>query len=94
MAHSLSSKKRMRQNTKRQALNKARKTSLKTALRKVSDSLAHGTAEDAAASFKRATKALDRAANTGTLHRNAAARRKSRLAKKVNALQAGAGKTS
>lgn len=94
MAHSLSSKKRMRQNAKRQALNKARKTSLKTALRKVADSLARGTAEDAAAAFKRATQALDRAANAGTLHRNAAARRKSRLAKKVNAVQAGAGKTS
>ncbi len=87
MAHSLSAKKRIRQNVKRRALNKTRATALKGKLRKVQDAFQKGNLAEVEAACTTAVKSLDRAANHGTLHRNAAARRKSRMAKRVNALK-------
>lgn len=87
MAHSLSAKKRIRQNEKRRARNRARRATLKTRIRQVRETLAQGAVEPAVEALRVATKALDRASSRGTLHKNAAARRKSRLAKKVNALK-------
>ena len=87
MAHSLSAKKRVRQNVKRRALNRARRSALKGKLRKCSDLLAHDKAEDAARVCRETVRTLDREANRRTLHRNAAARRKSRLARRLNALR-------
>ena len=58
---------------------------LKTKLRKVAEVFQHGSAPETEAAVKTAFKLLDREANRGTLHRNAAARRKSRLAKRLNA---------
>ncbi len=90
MAHSLSSKKRIRQNARRRAQNRTHTTALKTKLRKCEDTLAHGQAQEAEAAIQVATKALDREADRGTMHRNAAARRKSRLARRLrNAKKAG-----
>ncbi len=86
MAHSLSAKKRVRQNAKRQALNRARRSMLKTKMRKCNETLARGKADDAGRIVTETVRMLDRAANRGTLHRNAAARRKSRLARRLNAL--------
>ena len=94
MAHSLSSKKRIRQNTKRRTLNRARSTALKTKLRKVADAFLHGSAQETEATIKTAVKLLDREANRGSLHRNAAARRKSRLAKRLNAMKKQAATTA
>lgn len=91
MAHSLSSKKRIRQNTKRRARNRARTTALKTKVRKVQTALQKGSLPDAEAALGAAVKALDRAADQRTLHRNAVARRKSRLAKRLNSLRAKSG---
>jgi len=85
VAHSLSSKKRIRQNVKQRARNRTRSTMLKTKLRKVADAFLHGSTQDTEAAIKNAAQLLDREANRGTLHRNAAARRKSRLAKRLNA---------
>jgi small subunit ribosomal protein S20 len=75
----------MRQNVKRRALNRARKTVLKSKLRKVQESLAHGGGAEADSTCQTAFQALDRAADQRTIHRNAAARRKSRLARRRNA---------
>jgi small subunit ribosomal protein S20 len=87
VAHSLSAKKRVRQNQKRRARNQARRSNLKTRLRTVRDALIHGDATTAEAKFREACKLLDREADRGLIHRNAAARRKSRLAQRLNALK-------
>jgi small subunit ribosomal protein S20 len=88
VAHSLSSKKRIRQNEKRRGHNRARRAVLKTKLRKCKETLGRGTVEAAAAAFHDAAQALDIAAGRRTVHPNAAARRKSRLARRLNALKA------
>lgn len=87
MAHSLSSKKRIRQNARRRALNRARTTALRSRLRICKDSFLHGTAEEAERACRRAIQLLDREADRGLIHRNQAARRKSRLARRLNALR-------
>ncbi|MCL4387262.1 MAG: 30S ribosomal protein S20 [Patescibacteria group bacterium] len=80
--------KRARQNKKRREHNRE----LKEAFRiKVKDILKKGRAnnlKEAEKLIPEAYKALDKAAKRGTIHKNAAARRKSRLVKKLNALQA------
>ena len=73
-----SAKKRLRQNEKKRVRNMAVKTRIKTETKKA---LAGG---DAGTAFS----AIDRAASKGVIHRNAAARRKSRLAKRVAAAAA------
>lgn len=88
MAHSLSAKKRIRQNEKRRARNRSRASALRTSLRTCTDPLLHNEADAAAKAIPAVAKALDQAAVRGTIHRNAAARKKSRLAKKINALKA------
>ncbi len=87
MAHSLSAKKRIRQNEKHRARNRARRTTLKTRVRRCRDELQRGSVESAESTFRRACGALDRAASQHTIHRNAAARRKSRLARRLNAIK-------
>lgn len=87
MAHSLSAKKRIRQNETRRARNRARRSILKTQLLACRTELQRGTPEAAQPVMLRAFKALDQAAVSGTIHPNAAARRKSRLAKRFNALR-------
>jgi small subunit ribosomal protein S20 len=91
MAHSLSAKKRIRQNEKRRAINQNRRTAVKTAIRRFKDAVQSGEPDAAEQAYRKATKALDQTAAKGTLHRNAAARRKSRLAKRLNTLKARAG---
>jgi small subunit ribosomal protein S20 len=81
----------MRQNALRAERNKARRTNIKTRVRKVTDAI---TMKDAAAADKALREVivvLDRNATRGTIHRNTAARRKSRLMRRVNALK-GAGR--
>ena len=88
MAHSLSSKKRIRQNEKRRAINRARKSQVKTQIKHFEDALVAGDADKATEQYKLAAQRLDKTAATGTLHKRMAARKKSRLAKKLNALEA------
>lgn len=90
MAHSLSRRKRVRQNLKRRAINRARTSVLKKKVRKVTDAIIHKQGDEAAEHFKAVIRTLDREADRGLIHRNAAARKKSRLAKKINALRAAA----
>lgn len=81
---SLSSLKRVRQNERRRLRNKARRTEIKTQVRKFVDALAAGKTDVAVAELKKAGILLDRASGRGTVHRNTAARRKSRLARRLN----------
>ena len=90
MAHSLSAKKRDRQNVKRAAMNKARRTRLRTQLKKVKDAVIHHDAGSAETALKDVVKLIDREATRGLVHRNAAARTKSRLIKRIRSLKASA----
>ena len=87
MARSISSQKRMRQSVTRAERNKARKTVIKSKIRKVTDAITHKDATAANKALHEATVTLDRAAAKRTIHRNTAARRKSRLARRVNSLK-------
>ncbi len=73
-----SAKKRMRQTKARTAHNKAARSELRTAIKKVRTA---GSAEDAAKAMKEAESMIDRAGRKNIVHRNTAARTKSRLAK-------------
>jgi len=86
VAHSLSAKKRMRQNQKRHARNRVRKSRLKTQVRKLTDAIGSGDADAARTEYRRTAKLLDQTAAKGTIHRKTADRRKSRLAKRVAAM--------
>lgn len=88
MAHSLSAKKRIRQNQAAKARNTARKSALKTQIRKFEDALKAQDFAKAEQELRLVTKKIDQASTTSVLHKNAAARKKSRLAKKLNAAQA------
>lgn len=88
MAHSLSAEKRIRQNVKRNAQNRSRRAVLKSTMRSTHEALSSGGSANAQQVVKEAVQILDREANRRTLHRNAAARRKSKLMKKLNTLKA------
>ncbi|MEX0711974.1 MAG: 30S ribosomal protein S20 [Pirellulales bacterium] len=79
MPNTTSAKKRLRQNVVRRARNRSVRSSLKTAVRKVRETLAAGDLTEAEADFRQAVKKLDQAAAGRVIHRNAAARVKSRL---------------
>ena len=85
MAHSLSAKKRIRQNLKHQRQNRRRKESIKRVVRDFKDKLSAGQTAEAAEALKLAYKKIDQVAAKGTLHANTAARHKSRLAKQLAA---------
>jgi small subunit ribosomal protein S20 len=76
--------KRNRQNERRRVRNKATRSELKTNAKRVHGA-ADADAQTAAAELRSASRALDRAASAGSIHKRTAARRKSRLAKAVNA---------
>ncbi len=88
MAHSLSAKKRVRQNAKRRTINRARKSQVKTQVKRLETALSAGNVDAAAAEFQATVKKLDKVAATSTMHKKTAARKKSRLAKRLNALKA------
>lgn len=80
----------MRQNAKRAMRNKVRKTIIKNSVRDFKDAVAGKDADAAETAFRKTAKVLDRFSGKHALHRNTAARRKSRLAKRLNALKSGA----
>ncbi len=88
MAHSISAKKRIRQNARHRAQNRGRKAQVKDAVRGFQEALSGGDKGKAAEALKTAVKKLDRIAATGTIHKNTASRKKSRLTRKLNALAA------
>ncbi len=91
MAHSLSAKKRVRQNAKRKMINRSRKSRIKTQIKHFESALASDDAKAASEQYRLAVKKLDKAAATSTMHKRTAARKKSRLAKRLNALKAKVG---
>jgi len=88
VAHSLSAKKRVRQNAKRRTIGRARKSQVKTQVKRLETALDEGNIEAATVELKATVKKLDKVASTSTMHKKTAARKKSRLTKKLNALKA------
>ncbi len=88
MAHSLSAKKRVRQSAHRRAINRARKSQVKTLIKRFEATVNSGNLEAAGEQFRIVVQKLDKAASTSTMHKRTAGRKKSRLAKKLNALKA------
>ncbi|MES2845667.1 MAG: 30S ribosomal protein S20 [Pseudomonadota bacterium] len=86
MANTAQSKKRARQSDARYAVNKARRSRIRTFLRKVEEALASGNQDAAAAALKTAQPELARGVTKGVLHKNTVSRKISRLASRVNAL--------
>lgn len=91
MAHTLSAKKRIRQNVKRRALNRWRKRRIHHTVRAYEHALNRGTIEEAEQLLVKAISSLDKVAGKGSIHRNKAARKKSRLTRRLNAAKAKAG---
>ncbi|OYU41130.1 MAG: 30S ribosomal protein S20 [Pseudorhodobacter sp. PARRP1] len=86
MANTAQSKKRARQAEARQDINKARRSRIRTFLRKVEEALASGNQEAAALALKNAQPELARGVSKGVMHKNTVSRKISRLASRVNAL--------
>ena len=86
MANTAQSKKRARQSDARYAINKARRSRIRTFLRKVEEAIASGDATVAAAALKAAQPELARGVTKGVLHKNTVARKMSRLSSRVKAV--------
>ena len=86
MAHTISAKKRIRQTERRTERNKARRSRIRTFVRKVEEALQAGNKADAEAAFKDMMPEVHRGVSKGLLHKNTAARKLSRLSSRINAL--------
>ena len=86
MANSPQAKKRARQNEARFQINKARRSRIRTFLRKVEEAIASGDKEAATAALRAAQPELMRGVTKGVFHKNTAARKMSRLAARVKVL--------
>lgn len=86
MANTAQSKKRARQADARQDINKARRSRIRTFLRKVEEALAAGNQDAAALALKNAQPELARGVTKGVMHKNTVSRKISRLASRVKAL--------
>ncbi|MGA2035251.1 MAG: 30S ribosomal protein S20 [Thermoguttaceae bacterium] len=87
MPNTESAKKRLRQNVVRRERNRAVKRSIRTECRKVLEAVKAGNLEKAREEFQTAMQKLDRAAARKIIHRNAAARTKSRLSARIKTLR-------
>ncbi|MEQ9454041.1 MAG: 30S ribosomal protein S20 [Phycisphaeraceae bacterium] len=85
MAHSLSAKKRIRQNIKARARNRWRKNNVHEALVEFDEAILHASVDDAKKQLDGLYKLLDRTAAKGVIHRKTADRKKARLAARLNA---------
>ena len=88
MANTASARKRIRQTAKRTARNQARKSRMRTFVRKVEEAIATGNQQDALTALRAAEPEMMRAAQHGIVHKNNASRKVSRLAARVKALAA------
>ena len=86
MAHSLSAKKRIRQNERRATVNRARISRIRTFVRRVESALAAGDYEAARAAFQAAEPEIRRGVTKRVLKLNTASREVSRLSRRVKAL--------
>ena len=83
MANTAQSKKRARQNVKRAAVNKSRRSRIRTFLRKVEEAISNGDKSAASAALTAVQPELMRGVSKGIFHKNTAARKMSRLSAKV-----------
>lgn len=86
MANSPQSKKRARQNERRFAVNKARRSRIRTFLRNVEEAIESGNSDNAVAALRAAQPELMRGVSKGLMHKNTASRKMSRLSSRVKAI--------
>ena len=90
MAHSRSAKKAIRKNERRRLANRSLRSALRTHLKKAEAHIVSNEIDEASAAVAHAASQLDRAVTKGLIKKNNAARRKSRLMRKLNAAKAAA----
>jgi len=88
MANTASARKRIRQNVKRAERNTARKSRMRTFIKKVEVACASGDKAVAAEALRNAQPEMQRAAGKGVIHKNTVARKLSRLSARIKALAA------
>ncbi len=88
MANTAQSKKRARQSERNQEVNKARRSRIRTFLRKVEEAITSGKSDVAGAALRDVQPELMRGVTKGLLHKNTVARKMSRLSARVKALTA------
>jgi small subunit ribosomal protein S20 len=86
MANTPSAKKAVRKIVRRTAINRSRRSQMRTYVRKVEEAIASGDSEAAAAALRAAEPLVMRAAQKGIVHKNTASRKVSRLSRRVSAL--------
>ncbi|MDO5646919.1 30S ribosomal protein S20 [Paracoccus sp. (in: a-proteobacteria)] len=86
MANTPQSKKRARQIERRTEVNKARRSRIRTFLRKVEEAIAGGNADTARTALQQAQSELMRGVSKGIIHKNTASRKMSRLSARVKAV--------
>ncbi len=89
MPNSISARKRLRQNKVRRHRNRSTKSAMKTQIKKVTTAVEAGDADTAEKEFVEAARKLDQAGANRVIHKNTAARYKSRLQKKIKSIKAG-----
>jgi small subunit ribosomal protein S20 len=87
MANTKQAAKRARKSTEQRSRNVSLRTALRTAIKKIQNAIGAGDPAKADAALKAEVSTIDRTAARGIIHKNKAARQKSRLAKKAKALQ-------
>ena len=87
MANTKQAAKRAKKSLKLRGTNMSMRTKLRSAIKKVQKSIAGGVAATAAAALAAEQSAIDSMARKGIIHKNKAARHKSRLAKQIKALE-------
>ena len=86
MANTASARKRIRQNEVRSARNAARKSRMRTFVKKVETAISTGDKEQAAAALRAAQPEMQRASGKGVVHANTVSRKISRLAKRIKSI--------
>ena len=89
MANTDSARKRIRQNIVRTARNTARKSRMRTFVKKVETAIAGGDREAANAALREAQPEMQRAAGKGVIHKNTVARKLSRMSARIKQIAAG-----
>ncbi len=90
MANTVSAKKRNRQNISHRARNRWRLTSMRTAIKDLHEKILHGSKDETTAALRETCSLIDKSAQKGVIHKNTAARTKSRLNARVKAKNTGA----
>jgi small subunit ribosomal protein S20 len=88
MANHKSALKRDRQSKVRRLRNRINKSTMKSAVGKVDEALAAGSAEQVSEALQKAASVIQKTASKGSIHKKTASRKVSRLAKRVNRIQA------